>query len=105
MKHVRREFRQLAHAGQGRSVHDKGRQNFRITVRGMRIEKEGGQTALHARTEAAIERETSAGNLGGALEIQNPRAFRNFPMGPRLKIKLWRRPPSAHLDISAGVMP
>ena len=105
MKHVRCEFRQLAHAGQRRRVHDEGRKNFRVSVCRVRIEKKRSQGAFQARAEAAIDRKTRAGHFRGALEIENPGAFGDFPMRARLEIKFRRRAPAAHLDIRRSIVP
>src|ERR1700730_8435875 len=83
MKHVRREFRQLAHACERRRIHDKGWQNFRVAMRGVSIEKKRRQPPLHPRTKTPVECEPRARHLRGALEIKNSRAFRDFPMRPR----------------------
>ncbi len=104
MKHVRREFRQLADAGQRRGIHNKGRQNFRVAVPGVCLKEKRGQCPLHPCTKAAIDCEPRSSDLRGALEVQNSRSFRDFPMRPRRKIKFRRGTPSAHLDICAGVV-
>ena len=82
----------------------KGRKNFRVAVRGMRVEKKIGQRAFHAARRGRDTGESRAGDLRGALEIQDAGAFRNFPVRTRREIEFRRSAPAAHLDVGGGVM-
>ena len=85
-------------------TYDEGRENFRVSVRGVCIQEKGCKCALHSRAKAAIDCEARAGDLCGALEIENPRAFGDLPMRPRRKIEFHRRAPAAYLDVRACIV-
>ena len=104
VKHIRREFRQLAHAGQRRRVHDERRKNFRVPACRMRIEEKIRQCPFHPRAEAAIQCESRAGDFRCALKIKDSGALGDFPVRPRREIKFRRRAPTPHFDICRGVM-
>src|SRR5207245_1128790 len=91
------EFGQLARGGERCAVYDEGRENFRITVLArVHVQEKICKGAFEARTPALIDGKARAGDFGGSLEIQDSRAFANFPVRPRMKIEFRWCAPAAH---------
>ena len=81
MKHVRRKFRQLAHAGQRSGVHQKRRQNFRVAVlAGVHVQEEIRERPFEPRAQAFVNRKARPRDFHRRVEIQNSRAFAQFPV-------------------------
>ena len=65
----------------------------------MDVEEEIGEGPFKARTPAFVNSKASASDFGGRLEIQDARAFADFPMRPGLEVKFRRLTPPAHFLI------
>ena len=99
------ELGQLSGAVKAGRVHQERRQHFGITVfAGVRVEHEIDQRALQLRAHAPVERETGAGNLGGALEIEDAQFGAEVPVRFGLEIELRRIAHAAHFQIVVGIL-
>ncbi len=93
------ELGKLAGRGHARLVHHERRQHFQITVlRGVKVEHEVNQGALESCAHAFVKSETSAGDLGGPVKIDNVQVFGQVPVRLGLERELrrltaLRRPP------------
>ena len=97
------ELGQLAGAEKAGGVHHERRQNFRVTVlAGMHIEHEVGERPLQLRADSGVHGKARAGDLGGALEIQNPQRRAQIPMRLGREIELARLAPAADFLIVGG---
>src|SRR5207253_7926624 len=82
------EFRKLAGSVKALRVHQKGREHFGVAVATrVDIQKKIDQRALQARAHPPVERETRAGDLGGAVEIQDAQSGTQVPVSLGVKIE------------------
>ena len=59
-----------------------GRQDFGVAVlAGVEVEHEVGEGALEAGSLAVVDDEAGAGDLGGALEVEDAEALAELPVG------------------------
>src|SRR6266481_1514611 len=94
------ELRQLARAGERRSVYQKGWKNFCVTVFArVNVEEEIRQGTLQASSPAFVNGEARAGNLRGGGKIEDACAFSDIPVRLWREIKFRRRTPAANFDI------
>ena len=98
MKHVRREFRQLADAGERRGVDDKRRQNFRVAVLArVHVEKEIRDGALEPRAQALVNGEPRSGNFHRRLLNPEFRRLRQPPSADAARNRISAARPSGAL--------
>src|SRR5262249_6189105 len=70
----------------------------------MNIEKKIRDGALKSRAPAFVHGKSLAGNLCRSFQIQDSGLLSDFPMGSRLKIKLWRGAPTPDFDVIGGAL-
>src|SRR5687767_10812809 len=99
LKKLLLEFRKLTRAEQRVAIDDEGRQSFRIAMlRRVQVEHEIDQGAFQSRTYAVEDREPRAGNLGGALQVENAQRRSQIDVILRLEIEFRFCAPAANLD-------
>ena len=73
----------LAGAEEALRVHQEGRQHLGVAVlAGVHVEHEIDERALQLRAQVPVEGETRAGDLGGALEVQDAELAARGPSAP-----------------------
>ena len=103
VKHFRREFRQLAHAGQRSGIHQKRRKDFRVAVLArVHVEEKIGEGAFEPRAQPLVDGKARAGNFDGGGKIQDSGSLADFPVRPRLEFEFGRRAPAADFHIIGG---
>ena len=76
------ELGKLAGAEEALAVDHEGRQDFGVAVLGgVQVEHEADEGALEAGACAHVDGEARAGELGGALEVENAEGFAELPVG------------------------
>ena len=65
----------------------------------VQVEHEIGQRPLQFRAQSEVHRKACAGDLRGALEIENAELRTEVPMGLRSEVELRRRAPLRHFEI------
>ena len=94
------ELGKLAGAVEAGGVHQEGRQHFGIAVLArVDVEHEVDQRAFQLRAQAPVEGEARAGDLGGALEIEDAEFGAEIPVRLGLEIELRGLAPAAHFDV------
>ena len=80
-----------------------GRQNFGVAVlAGVHVQEKIGESAFQAGAQAFVNGKARACDFYRCVEIQNPRAFAQFPVGFRFEIELRRGTPAAHFHVVRG---
>ena len=83
------ELRQLAGAEERLRVDHVGRQDFGVPVfAGVEVEHEVGEGAFEARSLAEVDDEARAGDLRGAVEVEDAEGFAQLPVGLGGKVEL-----------------
>ncbi len=85
-------------------IHQEGRQHFGVAVlAGVHVEHEIDERALQLRAQAPVQGEARAGDLGGALEIQDAQFRAQVPVRLGLEIELRRLAHAPHFHVVVGV--
>ncbi len=66
---------------------------------GVNVQKEIDERPLQSRADAPVNRKPRAGDLGGALQIQDLQLRAQIPMRLGFEIELARLAPAAHFDV------
>ena len=77
------ELRQLPRAEERVGVDDERRDDFDVAMPLMHVEHEVDERAIQLRAGAGEDRESRAGDLRGALEVEDAQPFADVPMGFR----------------------
>src|SRR5689334_8084723 len=94
------ELRQIACPKQAGRVDEKWRKNFRVSVLArVHVEKKIDQGALQTGAGSPIYSEAGAGDLRGALQIEDMQIGPQIPVGLRFEIKLSGLAPAMDLDV------
>ena len=85
------ELRELAAADQAVPLHQERRQHLGVAVLpGVKVEHEGGERPLQARAQPHVGHEARAGQLGAALEVENPELGADVPVVPGFEVEAGR---------------
>src|SRR6266511_351773 len=91
---------QLSRSVHGIGVDQVGRQDLRVAVlAGVQVEHEVHQGALEFGAQVPVERETRAGEFGGALEVEDAKLLAQLPMRLGREVELGRRAQAFDFDV------
>src|SRR5215472_3617818 len=71
---------------------------------GMQVEHEVHERAFEAGAEVPIHGEASAGDFGGASQIEDSERFSKLPVRPGNEVEPGRRSPTTNFDVIVGTM-
>ncbi len=94
------ELRQLPGAVHGVGIDQERRQHLGVAMlAGVQVEHEVHQRALQPRAQVPIDGEARAGQLGGALQVEDAQLLAQLPVRLGREVELRRRAPAAHFDV------
>jgi len=106
LEEVRGEFRKVAGPRQARFVGDERREDLsEAPFPGVDVEHEIDQGPFHPGGRGQGDREARPGDLGRPVEIEDPKARSEIPVGQRLEIELPGLAGPPDLDVARGVRP